>query len=549
MATVDQLVGAAHRTNLSDVRRLLARGVDASARDFSNGESALHAVCSANHNPTSERARVAVVHELLNNGADPNARGRYDWTPLHYACWRNHPEIVVLLLQAGGDPEARTHRRTPSSMPAGTAVTAGDTPRDQAEKVRHMECVMAIDAFQAEVHYGLSGTDCGEVGAGGGGKFKKAATGALPSGGRHVNSEDHTAGGRVQFVGHNKPCMDESHLHPKPSWGPIGDSVGGLISGESKKPQVVSPGAAHAGFAVNGVTASGPYTAPVAAGIGGTSGGQFLFSEAGDTQLRANVPNSWRRPTRETLPDRRAVEQGYSAHAADNSHAQGTQSAAWLDGHGLDATANQHGGDSTEGVAGWNTAYSSLPPGARYIGSGEGRRAEPGCGNRALHPTTAYLKLKPTTALTTLRPDVYGTAGRLMGEHPVTAKPGHLPRDTMLAEDNAELPKDSERFAEYRSKGYAYDYESGQQHLSKDHRPAFVDDGVTAVKGTSRWTTDFPGRHYTHTGASKGVTNTYHVPGAHYAWPAAEDVVINQIYKMGKVGPRRPVNEPAHGGL
>ena len=60
-----ELIAAAHRAKLDEVRRLLGRGVDASAADFSNGETALHAVCCANHNPMSERARVAVVRELL----------------------------------------------------------------------------------------------------------------------------------------------------------------------------------------------------------------------------------------------------------------------------------------------------------------------------------------------------------------------------------------------------------------------------------------------------------------------------------------------------
>ena len=111
------------------------------------------------------------------------------------------------------------------------------------------------------------------------------------------------------------------------------------------------------------------------------------------------------------------------------------------------------------------------------------------------------------------------------------------------------LPRDSERFAEYRPKGFAYDYESGQQHMSKDWRPALQEDAVPAERARSRYTTEFPGRHYTHTGAAQGVTNTYHVPGAHYAWPQANKVTKNLIYQMGKPGPRRPVNEPAHGGL
>ena len=39
-----ELIAAAHRAKLDEVRRLLGRGVDASAADFSNGETALHAV-------------------------------------------------------------------------------------------------------------------------------------------------------------------------------------------------------------------------------------------------------------------------------------------------------------------------------------------------------------------------------------------------------------------------------------------------------------------------------------------------------------------------
>ena len=329
-----ELIAAAQRAKLDEVRRLLGRGVDASAADFSNGETALHAVCCANHNPMSERARVAVVRELLNNGADANARGRYDWTPLHYACWRGHDEIVTLLLQAGGDPEARTHRRTPSHLPAGTAATAGDTPRDQAQKVGHMACVMAIDAFQARVHYGLGGTDCAELGPGGGGQFKPAATGALPSGSRHLAADD----GRVQHVGHSRPCLDESHLHPPPAWGGVGDSVGSLLRAE--------PAPASAAATRTPSPAATATPAP----------GQSLGASQGEQVLSRAEPNSWRRPARDELPDRRGAAEAHRKHHADDSHAQGTQSAAWLEGQGLDS--------ATEGsnVAGWSEAYCVSTP-------------------------------------------------------------------------------------------------------------------------------------------------------------------------------------------
>jgi ankyrin repeat protein len=31
-----------------------------------------------------------------------------DWTPLHHATWKNHPEVIRALLDSGADLEART---------------------------------------------------------------------------------------------------------------------------------------------------------------------------------------------------------------------------------------------------------------------------------------------------------------------------------------------------------------------------------------------------------------------------------------------------------
>ena len=87
-------------------------------------------------------------------------------------------------------------------------------------------------------------------------------------------------------------------------------------------------------------------------------------------------------------------------------------------------------------------------------------------GNRALHPSTAHLKLAPTAALTRLDPSVYGSAGRLLGEQPVTAKPGHAPRDTMLPEDNAVR-------ARLPLRAVVIDRRS---QARRAHRPAVLDD-------------------------------------------------------------------------
>lgn len=147
--TAAGLHSAAQRGKLDEVKRCMqVGGIDVNAIDHCSGETALHAVCSASCNSFTEQSRVAVAKLLLKAGANPNSCGKFDWTPLHYACWRGHPKIVGLLLKAGADPEARTARRTPSCMPSGIAASAGHTPRDYARDAGHTDCVLALDDFQ-----------------------------------------------------------------------------------------------------------------------------------------------------------------------------------------------------------------------------------------------------------------------------------------------------------------------------------------------------------------------------------------------------------------
>jgi Ankyrin repeats (3 copies) len=65
---------------------------------------------------------VARVKELLDQGADVDARDRWDNTPLLLACFSevHHPEVVALLRERGADP----HRRN----------IHWDTPRTQAHE-------------------------------------------------------------------------------------------------------------------------------------------------------------------------------------------------------------------------------------------------------------------------------------------------------------------------------------------------------------------------------------------------------------------------------
>ena len=73
-----------------------------------------------------------MIEALLKAGADPMARSKGKWTPLHWAAARNgNPAVIEALLAAGADPMARN--------------AAGKTPRDLAQG---NEALKGSDAYQ-----------------------------------------------------------------------------------------------------------------------------------------------------------------------------------------------------------------------------------------------------------------------------------------------------------------------------------------------------------------------------------------------------------------
>ena len=78
---------------------------------------------------------------LIANGANVNAKGRYDWTPLHSAAWKNATETAALLLKNGADVNVKTNDDL--------------TPLDVANRVEHSEMKSLLKR-----HGGRCNRDC-----------------------------------------------------------------------------------------------------------------------------------------------------------------------------------------------------------------------------------------------------------------------------------------------------------------------------------------------------------------------------------------------------
>jgi len=92
------LMGAGHGDNAELVADLLDRGADPEARD-DQGYTALMYAANA--------GALAAVEALLSHGADPNVADEEASTPVMFAAQHGHAEIIRRLLDAGADLGAR----------------------------------------------------------------------------------------------------------------------------------------------------------------------------------------------------------------------------------------------------------------------------------------------------------------------------------------------------------------------------------------------------------------------------------------------------------
>ena len=95
-----QLHHCAQNSLTTSVKRLLSiRNINVNVKNDVSGSTPLHWAAANGH--------VEIVRLLLQNGADVNAKDRWDGTPLHWAASEGHIDILHLLVENGVDLEAQ----------------------------------------------------------------------------------------------------------------------------------------------------------------------------------------------------------------------------------------------------------------------------------------------------------------------------------------------------------------------------------------------------------------------------------------------------------
>jgi len=99
------MIAAAHNPNPEAIRVLIQAGADVNARGYFE-QTPLMKAASRHHNPNPEVIRI-----LVQAGADVNARDHFGYTPLMLAAMQpgGHPEAITFLLDSGANPKLKAN--------------------------------------------------------------------------------------------------------------------------------------------------------------------------------------------------------------------------------------------------------------------------------------------------------------------------------------------------------------------------------------------------------------------------------------------------------
>jgi ankyrin repeat protein len=111
----EPLYDAAERGDLSEVKRLVAEGIDANVRGTIGCTALLHA---------ASKGHTSVAEFLIRKGADVNAKNELGLTALHYGADGGHDALVEMLIRMGADIDARERL---GATPLHHAATMGHT--------------------------------------------------------------------------------------------------------------------------------------------------------------------------------------------------------------------------------------------------------------------------------------------------------------------------------------------------------------------------------------------------------------------------------------
>ena len=109
-AFADPIHDAAKNGNLAGVQAELDKGVNVIEKEDNYGRTPLHHASTNGHKK--------IVELLIANGADVNAKSKFENTPLNLAAFWGHKEIVELFIAKGADVNAKDNRlrKTPLDL-------------------------------------------------------------------------------------------------------------------------------------------------------------------------------------------------------------------------------------------------------------------------------------------------------------------------------------------------------------------------------------------------------------------------------------------------